>query len=186
MVVDDLHGAGTTGVPLEDQAPLIVDPNRMKSFPPALQRLETVAGWRPEVAELRGVVQVQELATCRPPQFGWKATRRSGRAVVEQILGQAVAEAPYHHSTLSDYDNYVQEAEGTGGGSVGSLSPALSSEPIGAEPSRPFSEGSARLDDRQGVKFPIWFPINCVGREETSRDTVVRAAFQLRVRADSP
>ena len=55
-VVDDLYGARIAGVPLEDQAPLIVDPNRMESFSPALQGLETIARWHPKVAELRGVV----------------------------------------------------------------------------------------------------------------------------------
>ena len=78
MVVDDLHGIGIAGIPLEHQAPLIVDPNRMKSFPPAPECLETVAGWHPQVAEVRGVVQVQELATCRPPQFGRKAANGPG------------------------------------------------------------------------------------------------------------
>jgi len=121
MVVDDLYGTGVTGVPLEDRAPLIVDPNRVKSFQPALQCLEAVAGWHPKVAELRGVVQVQELATRRPPQLGWKATHRSGRAVVEQILGQAIAEAPYHRPRLSDYDNYAQGTKKEGRLVVGSL-----------------------------------------------------------------
>ena len=109
MVVDDPHGTGIAGLPLEDHAPLIVDPNRMKSFPPAPQCLETVAGRHPKVAELRSIVQVQELATCRPPQFGWKATHGCGEAVIEQILGQAIAEAPYHRPMLSEHDNYVQE-----------------------------------------------------------------------------
>ena len=105
MVVDDLHGARIAGVPLEDEAPLIVDPNRMESFPPAPQGLETVARWHAKISELRGVVKVQELATCRSPQVGWKAPCGSGRAIVEKILGQAVAEAPNHGPMLSDYDN---------------------------------------------------------------------------------
>jgi len=109
MVVDDLHGIGVTGVPLEDQTPLIVDPNRMKSFPPSLQRFEAIAGRHPKVPELRGVVQVQELATRRPPQFEWEATHDSGQAVIEQVLSQAIAEAPYHRAMLSEHDNYSQE-----------------------------------------------------------------------------
>jgi hypothetical protein len=74
VVVDNLHGAGIARGPLEEHTPLIVNPNRMKSFPPAPQCLEAVAGRRSKIAELGGVVQVQELATCRPPQIRWKTS----------------------------------------------------------------------------------------------------------------
>lgn len=108
MVVDDLHGARIAVVPLENQAPLSVDPNRMESFPAAFQCLEAVARWHAKVAELRSVVQVEKLATCCSPQVCWKAPRGSGRAIVEKVLGQAIAEAPNHGPMLSEYDNLAQ------------------------------------------------------------------------------
>ena len=83
MVVDDLYGTGVARGPLEHHAPLIVDANRMKSFPPASQRLEAIAGRYTKIAKLGRIVQVEKFAPNCPPQFRRKATDGSRRAVIE-------------------------------------------------------------------------------------------------------
>jgi len=83
VVVDDLHGTGVARGPLEHHTPLIVDPNRMKSFPPAAQPLEVITGRHAKIAKLGGIVQVEKFTPCRPPQFRWKVTDGSRLAVIE-------------------------------------------------------------------------------------------------------
>jgi hypothetical protein len=65
------HGdlEGTAVLPAERDTPLIVDPDRMKSFHPALEHLETIAGRYPQVAQFRGIMQEQDLAPRRPAQI---------------------------------------------------------------------------------------------------------------------
>ena len=62
MIVHYLHLKGTTTLPSKDQAPLVVDPYRMKSGPVAREQFQSTPGGRPKIAEFGRVVQVQQLS----------------------------------------------------------------------------------------------------------------------------
>jgi hypothetical protein len=52
MIIDDLDVSGLSIVPAENQAPLIVDPNRMKPFHSAFESFQPVSGWHPQIFQL--------------------------------------------------------------------------------------------------------------------------------------
>jgi hypothetical protein len=56
MVVDDFHGIRISILPLETDAPLIVDANAVLAGTVAFQLLEAIAGWNAEILKgFRGV-----------------------------------------------------------------------------------------------------------------------------------
>jgi hypothetical protein len=50
-------------------------------------------------------VQVEQLSPRCPPELRWKPADGCGRSVVEQVLGQGVAEVLNHDTRLSERDN---------------------------------------------------------------------------------
>ena len=59
VIVDDLDVMNLTSTPSEDDAPLVVDPNRVKAAPITSERLQPVAGRHPQVPELGRVVEIE-------------------------------------------------------------------------------------------------------------------------------
>jgi hypothetical protein len=62
VVVADLGFVGSVGTPDEAESPLIVDAEAVLPDPIAAKTLESVPEWSPEVLELRGSVQQQQLS----------------------------------------------------------------------------------------------------------------------------
>ena len=51
MVVGDFHIVSILTFPTENDAPLVVDPDGIKSFQNSTQKLKTVPGWIPQIVE---------------------------------------------------------------------------------------------------------------------------------------
>lgn len=96
MVVDDPDLVGVPSAPAENDAPLFVDADGMETRAASLQCFQSIARWNAQVAELRRVVQIQELPACDAAQCSGKASDFPGLAVVEQVLGESIREAPDH------------------------------------------------------------------------------------------
>jgi hypothetical protein len=65
VVVDDLHILCTCIGPTEADPPLLVDSDAVLAFPVSFQLLQTVAGWDPEVIQVLGSVEKQQLPMSR-------------------------------------------------------------------------------------------------------------------------
>ena len=105
MIVHYLHLEGTAALPSKDQAPLVIDPDRVESGPVAFEEFQSIPRRRPKIAEFGCVVQVQQFAARDSAQFRWKRSRRPGSLVVEQVLCKCVSEAFDHLLILSEFDN---------------------------------------------------------------------------------
>ena len=105
MIVHYLHLKGTAALPSKDQAPLVIDPDRVKSGPVAFEEFQSIPWRRPKIAEFRCVVQVQQLAARDSAQLRRKRSHRPGSLVVEQVLCQCASEAFDHVLILSEFDN---------------------------------------------------------------------------------
>ena len=105
VIVHYLHLEGTTALPSKDQAPLVIDPDRVKSGPIAFEEFQSIPWRRPKIAEFGCVMQVQQLAARDSAQFRWKRSRHPGSLVVEQVLCKCVSEAFDHLLILSKFDN---------------------------------------------------------------------------------
>lgn len=105
MIVDDSNIRGITAFEPENDTPLIINSNRVETFPPSLECLESVSRRHPQVAQLRGIVQVQDFAARRAKQLSGKRPRLFGSAVVKEGFGQAVSNGFDHVLRLSELDN---------------------------------------------------------------------------------
>lgn len=105
MIIDDSNIRSIAAFESENDTPLIVDSNRVETLPPTFECLESVSLWHPQVAQLRGIVQVQDFAARRAKQLGGKRPRLFGSAVVKEAFGQAVSKGFNHVLRLSELDN---------------------------------------------------------------------------------
>ena len=105
MIVDDSNIRGIAAFEAENDTPLIIDSNRVKTFPPPFECLESVSRRDPQVAQLRGIVQVQDFAARRAKQLGGKRPLFFGSVVVKKAFGQAVSKGFDHILRLSELDN---------------------------------------------------------------------------------
>jgi hypothetical protein len=100
MIVNDLHIAGRAVSPLEDHAPLLVDPDRVEALQATLQGFESIAWWYSQILQLTCCVQVLELTLRRSPEVG-RELARSGRIyVTEQFFGQPISKRLDHLNTM--------------------------------------------------------------------------------------
>jgi hypothetical protein len=93
MTVHNLDVVRTV-IPLEADAPLVVDPNAVLPAPVALEGLKPVCGRDPKVVQPRCCIELQQLA----PSDTFKTGKCPDELVVEQPLRVLVGEAPDHSS----------------------------------------------------------------------------------------
>src|SRR5688572_6486094 len=105
VIVDDSNIRGITAFEPENDTPLTINSNRVETFPPPLECLESVSRRHPQVAQLRSIVQVQDFAARRAKQLGGKRPRLFGSTVVKEAFGQAVSKGFNHVLRLSELDN---------------------------------------------------------------------------------
>jgi hypothetical protein len=110
VVIDHCHIKGAAVVPAKHDPPLVIDSYRVHSFQPTFERLKPVAWRHPEITKLRGIVQVQQLATRDTPKLRLKPPGLPGLPVEEQILRQSIPEVLEHIPMLSNYDNPTYSA----------------------------------------------------------------------------
>jgi len=107
MVIDHFHFMCIARIPAEDDAPLIVDPNRMAPGAIALECLQTIPRRRPKIGKVARVVQVEELSPRRPVQLRRKPPHNLRLPIVEEVFGEPVSERANHGIGLSQLDNYT-------------------------------------------------------------------------------
>ncbi len=90
MVISDFHIKGIALPPFETDAPLIIDPNAVLSFPIPFKRFQAIAGRLPEILERSHAAQIQELSPCLP-LYRLEPARRQ---IVKQILGISFYQFP--------------------------------------------------------------------------------------------
>ena len=105
MIVDDSNVRSIAAFESKNDTPLIIDSNRVETLPPPFECLESVSRRHPQVAQLRGIVQVKDFAASRANQLGGKRARLFGPAVVKEAFGQAVSKGFDHVLRLSELDN---------------------------------------------------------------------------------
>jgi hypothetical protein len=92
MVIPD-GGFGRAGrSPTENDPPLVVDPDGMKTTQVALQGLQSVAGWDGEVGQLAGIVQLDQFAKCDTADGG----KPTIALLVEELVGIAIGKGLDH------------------------------------------------------------------------------------------
>jgi hypothetical protein len=101
VVIDNLNPKGCPVLPFENNSPLIVDPDGVVPLPFAPQRLQPIARRDVEIAQGGGIVQVEQLPSRDALQLGWEVSNLLRVDVVEEILGEPVAEALNHAVILS-------------------------------------------------------------------------------------
>src|ERR1700694_649064 len=92
MIVDNLKVEGMAITPYKTDSPLVVNANRVLSLPIASQCLQLVPWWRTEHAQLRGSVQLQQLAQGHPLE----GPEASAVPILEKLLSFLRAKAPDH------------------------------------------------------------------------------------------
>ena len=113
MIINYLNLVGIAVMPTKDHSPLIVDPNRVKPLPLAFQRLQSITRWLTQVADLRSIVQVEQLAPGRSYQIWWKSKNGFRSPIVEKVFGKSIDKGFNHVTMLSDLDNHPQEGQDT-------------------------------------------------------------------------
>jgi hypothetical protein len=93
VVVDDLHIRCTGVGPAEADSPLLVDSYAVLASPVSFQLLQAVAGRDPEVIQVLGGVEKQQLPMGRSLQF-W--TKQLGAFPFPDPLRLFVGEGPEH------------------------------------------------------------------------------------------
>ena len=112
MIVDNSNIERIAAFKPENDAPLIIDTNRVETLPAAFERLQAVPRRHPQIAQLRRIMQVKNFAAARAKQLSGKSPRLFGLPVVEQVFGQAVSKGFDHVSRLSELDNFGNSKRG--------------------------------------------------------------------------
>ncbi len=98
MVVDDLDVECIVLSPTEANTPLIVYPNAVLPFAPALQSFEAVTGGHPEIIQSPRLMQIEQLPSSDP----LNGTEPSNGDIVAQRLDILAFERTNHlHASLS-------------------------------------------------------------------------------------
>src|SRR6476620_10576034 len=95
MIVHDLHLAGAV-LPPEDDAPLIIDADRMISLEAAFERLQPVPRRLPQIEQSSGGVKVLQLSLRHLTEIRRKPLGHPCPAVEEQIFGKLAAKGDNH------------------------------------------------------------------------------------------
>ena len=106
MIVDDPDLAGVTILPTENQPPLVVDPDRMKSSPLALERFEMISRRRPKIAQCLCIMKIEQFSSRDPTQLVRELTNVLALFVIVQVFSQLVAEGLYHCIKISLSDDF--------------------------------------------------------------------------------
>lgn len=105
MIVNDCYVKRITRLPLEYDAPVIVDANRVVPPPLALQCHQPVAGRDSQIRKFSGIVQIKNLARRRPNEISRKCANSFRPPIKEQVFREPIAERFDHFDMLSDFDN---------------------------------------------------------------------------------
>ncbi len=73
MIINYLNLVGIAVMPTKNHPPLIVDPNGVKAFPFTFQRFQSIPRRLTKVADLRSIVQIEQLTTGRSYQIWWES-----------------------------------------------------------------------------------------------------------------
>jgi len=103
VVIDNLNVIGVATFPPEQNAPLIVDSDRVVTGKPSFLWLQPVPGWSSQIHEFGGIMQVQQLASCRPFQLRRKLAHLLRSSVIKQIFGKPIAKTLDHCSDVIIY-----------------------------------------------------------------------------------
>lgn len=106
MVIENLNFLGVAASPAKDDTPLIIDPDGIVSGQLSFQRFKPVARRYLQITQFPRIMQIQELASCRSPEFHGEATYVPGGSVVEEVFGKPVAKGFDHVLMLSEVDNF--------------------------------------------------------------------------------
>jgi hypothetical protein len=106
VIVDNSNIRSIAAFESENDTPLIIDSNRVETLPPPFECLESVSRGHAQVAQLRGIVQIQDFAARHAKQLGGKRPRLFGSAVIKQAFGQSVSKRFDHVLRLSELDNF--------------------------------------------------------------------------------
>ena len=96
MVVNNLNIFGIASFPPKYDAPLIVDPDRIKSCELPFKRFKSISRRHSQVHEFGGVMYIEQLASGSAPQSRRKLTCLFGGSVIKQILRKLIAKALNH------------------------------------------------------------------------------------------
>jgi len=75
VIVCDFYFGCNTIVPVEAYTPLIIDPNAVLTLSISRQSLKTITGWNPQIIEISGPLQDNELPQSNGLHFSWKLFR---------------------------------------------------------------------------------------------------------------
>jgi hypothetical protein len=107
MVVDDFDFRWAFRRPNKADSELVVDPDRVSPLPVTRQPFKSIAGRRPQVAQIACGVEVPQFPTRWLDESGGKALRT---LAVEDCLGGLIPEAPDHILWVSLNDTAVKPA----------------------------------------------------------------------------
>lgn len=78
MVVEHTDVLRVTALPPKYDAPLIIDPDRMKIPQIATEPFESITGRNPQITKIRRIVQIKQLPSRLPTDLWWKPPCFSG------------------------------------------------------------------------------------------------------------
>jgi hypothetical protein len=105
VIIDYLNLVGIAVVPTKDHPPLIVDPNGMTAFPFTFQRFQSIPRRSPKVANLRSIVQIEQLSTGRSYQI-WRKSQNGFRSpIIKKVFRKSIGKGFDHGAMLSNLDN---------------------------------------------------------------------------------
>jgi hypothetical protein len=93
VVIDDRDVKGVTDRETKTHSPLVVDADAPLSLAVTPQRFKPIGGWRPQIGELGGSVQLRKSHCCAIANFRWQATRFPCGV---EPLGFGIRERPDH------------------------------------------------------------------------------------------
>jgi hypothetical protein len=59
MIIHHSNLGSVTAVPSKYETPLIIDADRVKTSPLALERFQAITGWNTQIPQLRCIMQIQ-------------------------------------------------------------------------------------------------------------------------------
>ena len=100
MVVNDLDVLSASA-PTEDDAPLVVDSDRVEAVQIAGEAFKAVSRGRGEILEIMGGLDEHELAQSGADEVRWKATSALRVLAVRNLLGSLVPKATNHCNSVT-------------------------------------------------------------------------------------
>jgi len=93
VVINDLDVMGVTILPVEADAPLVIDPDTVLAAPPTFELLQAIARRHAEIFERIRGVQSDKLSQHSLQQVGWKTP---DSLAIKQAIGVAIGKALNH------------------------------------------------------------------------------------------